>query len=218
VWLDTVLSVAEPSTGGLNKRAAVTTVSLILSVALWEGMILDRAFACACCADVGERRVVVEKFDSLRRDKIEQLRFGNAAELFFGEADIESIKGIAAPSASYDLQVSQQKDGVLFAFRDKDGHFGTLFLRWPTSISIFEVDPRDGQQQQGGGPRLYKEWKLSSKMSGTGIFQPGIANSQFITLIVQGHGNFCTDFTHWTLVVNGPRADYSFFGDLLPPR
>jgi hypothetical protein len=44
-------------------------------------------------------------------------------------------------------------------------------------------------------------------------FWPG----QWPTLIVQGTGNSCTsaaDFKHWTLVMQGPKANYSLFGDL----
>jgi hypothetical protein len=197
-----------------NKRTPVTAILLIVWAAMWESVSADDAFACACCADVGERIVLVEKFDGSRRDKVERLRFGKTAELFLDAAAFEKIKGIVAPTEHYELQLSQQKDGMIFAFRDEGGQFGTLRLRWPTSISVFEIDPRDGQKQEGGGPRLYKEWKLSSEMLGTGIFQVGIATSQYITLIIQGHGNFCTDFTHWTLVINGPLAEYSFFGEL----
>jgi hypothetical protein len=39
-----------------------------------------------------------------------------------------------------------------------------------------------------------------------------------LTLIVQGRGNSCTsagDFSHWTLVMQGPKANYSLFGDLV---
>jgi hypothetical protein len=198
----------------LNKYTPVTAILLIVWAAIWGSVSGEDAFACACCAEVGERIVRLEKFDGGRQDKVEGLRFGNTAELFLDDAGFEKIKGIVTPREHYELQVSQQKDGMVFAFRDEDGHFGTLRLRWPTSISIFEVDPRDGQKQEGGGPRLYKEWKLSSEMLGTGIFQVGLTKTQFITLIIQGHGNFCTDFTHWTLVINGPLAEYSFFGEL----
>jgi hypothetical protein len=55
-------------------------------------------------------------------------------------------------------------------------------------------------------------------MSGIGIFQIGTVKNQFVTLVVQGRGNLCSDFTHWTLVVNGPLAEYSFFGELVPPH
>ena len=177
---------------------------------------IEQAFACACCADQGARIVAVEKLDLARREKIDQLRFGQTAELFVSDAGIESIKGIVDPAERYSMEVARDRDSLIFSFRDKGRRAGTLNLHVPAAMSRFEVDPRDGQREQGGGVRLYKEWKLSSKMAGTGIFKNGNGNGQFITLILQGHGNFCSDFTQWTLVINGPTANYSFFGDLIP--
>ena len=82
---------------------------------------------------------------------------------------------------------------------------------------MFEVDPR-GRPDKGQGPKFYKEWKLSAPAAGSGVFQPGIAPRQILTLILQGGGNSCTsgiDFSHWTLVVQGPKANYTMFGDLV---
>jgi hypothetical protein len=39
-------------------------------------------------------------------------------------------------------------------------------------------------------------------------------------LILQGHGISCpsaADFTHWTLFVSGPAAEYHLYGDLVQP-
>ena len=77
--------------------------------------------------------------------------------------------------------------------------------------------PRD-VPDQGTGPSLYKEWKLTGKAAGSGAFSLGGAPKQVLTLIVQGRGNSCTsvgDFAHWTLVMQGPKANYSLFGDLV---
>lgn len=177
------------------------------------------AFACACCTDIGQRRVGVEKLDSSKLDEIQKVRFAKQAHLFVGEADPAAIKGVASPSATYDLQVSQKDGGFVFSLRNDAGRQGTLSLSRPESVSVFEVDPREPTPQNGTGPRLYKEWKLTAKATGTGVFALGAARGSVITLILQGHGNSCTiseDFTHWTLVVQGTNAAYSFFGDLLP--
>jgi hypothetical protein len=115
----------------------------------------------------------------------------------------------------FDLGVAQQNDRWVFEFRNVEGNTGTLTLNFPNSISVFEIDPRDEKPQPGNGPRLYKEWKLTAKAVGTGIFARGVGSGQNITLILQGHGNNCAtpdDFAHWTLVVYGPKAEYSFFG------
>jgi hypothetical protein len=51
--------------------------------------------------------------------------------------------------------------------------------------------------------------------------KPGIAPRQIVTLILQGGGKSCTsatDFSHWTLVKQGPKANYILFGDLVTTR
>ena len=57
------------------------------------------AQACACCTDPGQRNVDVEALDQGKRALLEELRFADAAKLFLGEADPDSVKGIADPSA-----------------------------------------------------------------------------------------------------------------------
>src|SRR5207244_1851341 len=121
----------------------------------------------------------------------------------------------------YALQVLQQKDRLVFEFRDGNGRSGTLSLQLPALIPIFEVDPREDARDGGAGPRLYKEWKLTSKAAGTDVFGAGMGSNQTITLVLHGHGNSCTsaqDFTHWTLMIDGPKARYSLFGEFEPPQ
>ena len=87
----------------------------------------------------------------------------------------------------------------------------------PQKISVFEVDPRDGSDQ-GTGPVLYKEWKLTGDVTAFGTFNATDDARQLLTLILQGRGNSCTaaaDFTHWTLVTEGPKGTYSLFGALV---
>ena len=88
----------------------------------------------------------------------------------------------------------------------------------PDTISIFEVDPRTDPKQGGTGPALYKEWIVSAKVSGTGIFAAGVRGNARVSLILHGSGNSCTgpeNFGHWTLEVKGPNADFSFIGELV---
>jgi hypothetical protein len=177
----------------------------------------QEASACACCTNQGQRRVGVEQLDSGKRDDLSRLRFGTVAQLFAGERDPADIKGIATPSDRYELRVSQVGNRWTFEFRDKGGRSGTLLPSLPSTVSIFEVDPRD-EPDRGHGPSLYKEWKLTSKAAGTGIFAPSMGGEQRITLIMQGRGNSCTSadhFSHWTLVVSDPKGEYSLFGELL---
>lgn len=174
------------------------------------------AHACACCTNPGQRNVNIDALDQGKRALLEELRFADAAKLYLGEADPDSVAGIANPSAAYALKAAWEGNRLVFALKDEQGHDGTLALELPNKISVFEVDPRDASDQ-GTGPSLYKEWKLSAKAEASGAFAPGAAAGHTLTLIVQGSGNSCTgasDFGYWTLVMQGPKANYSLFGDL----
>lgn len=174
------------------------------------------AFACACCSREGQRNVASVALDSGKRQEIESLRFAGKATLFAGEGDAADIAGITTPSASYELTAKWLDDRLELSFRDQSGRTGMLPMVRPKTMSVFEVDPRD-RPDRGQGPALYKEWKLSAPAAGSGVFQPGIAPRQLLTLILQGNGNSCTsaiDFSHWTLVMQGPKANYTLFGDL----
>ena len=176
-----------------------------------------QALACACCTNEGQRNVATVALDSGKRQEIESLRFGDKATLFTGEGDADGIEGIATPAGTYRLAAKWQEDRLVLSFRDTNGRTGTLSLVRPSTMSVFEVDPRD-RPDKGQGPRLYKEWKLSAPAAGSGVFQPGIAPRQILTLILQGGGNSCTsgiDFSHWSLVMQGPKANYTLFGDLV---
>ncbi len=194
-----------------------------ISLALWVGasLIPSGAHACACCTDTGQRYVATEKFEDRRRDEVSRLRFAPTAEFFTGNADLEDLKGLQATTSSYDLKVRHKDNDIVFEFHDKGKSAGILSLAWPELISIFEVDPRTDKRSGGLGPGLYKEWSVTGRMVGTGIFVPGNDAGTRITLILHGGGNSCggaDDFTAWTLVVAGPNAAYSLIGELLPPR
>lgn len=187
--------------------------ALLLGSALTTG----DAAACACCTDRGQRNVGMQDFDSGRHAQIDELQFAPGALLYIGEGDAAFIEGIEAPDSEYALQVSRSDDSLTFAFTGSGGQTGTLTLRLPKRISIFEVDPRD-TADSGLGPALYKEWKLTGDAGATGAFAAA-AHGHKLTLILHGSGNSCTssgDFTHWTLVMEGPKANYMLLGDLVP--
>jgi len=183
-------------------------------IPIFMAALASPALACACCTNQGQRNVATVALDSGKQQEIESLRFAGKATLFTGEGDAESI---ATPAATYHLAAKWLQDRLVLSFRDTAGHTGTLSLARPGTVSVFEVDPRN-RPDKGHGPTLYKEWKLSAPASGSGVFQPGIAPRQILTLILQGGGNSCTssnDFSHWTLVMQGPKANYTMFGDLV---
>ena len=147
--------------------ALALTVALLLSVGRAP------ALACACCTSVGERMDLAMPLNAGHVEELQRLRFEKIAQLFLGEADPDSVKGIATPSERYDLDAVWQQDRLVFAFRDAASRTGTLSLQRPGTVSIFHVDPR--QQPDGGlGPALYKEWRLTAKAAGTGVFAPGL--------------------------------------------
>jgi hypothetical protein len=196
-------------------RVLAATLSSLAMLAASEG-----ALACACCTNAGQRYVEVEALDAGRLEQIESLRFANEARLFVGEGDPKGIAGIAEPAARYDLTVSWDKarpgkTGIIFALGHSGDGAGTLSLTIPQKISIFEVNPRDGEDE-GMGPPLYKEWRLTGEVTGSGAFSGSSGSRQRLTLIVEGGGNSCTsaeDFTRWMLVMQGPKANYTLFGD-----
>lgn len=112
------------------------------------------------------------------------------------------INGIEDPAERYDLEVDWDKTHVdagkirvVFTLANTCGRSGTL------SLMV-----------------LYKEWKLTGEVTGFGAFSGTDSPKQALTLILQGRGNSCTraeDFTHWTLVTEGPKGTYSLFGELV---
>src|SRR4029077_229438 len=147
-------------------------------------------------------------------EELERLKFDTTAVLFLGEAEPDTVKGITTAAEKYELQVSWKESGFVFSFRDQLGHAGTLSLARPRTYSTFSVDPRTDTPPPSRGPSLYKEWRLTAKAAGTGIFTPGLGSAQTLTLVLQGGGNNCTsanDFTHWMLVMWGPKTKYHFF-------
>ncbi len=200
------------------KRSSLFVVffSVLLLLGFWRD-----ALACACCTNVGQRNVGTSRLDSYKFGEISKLQFAGEARLFTGEADPSDVRGIATPAPRYQLSAAWQDNRLTFSFRDQEGRAGTLTLPRPVTLSVFEVDPRTQTVEGGSGPVLYKEWKLTGRATGTGIFSGGVGAGQLLSLILQGHGNSCTtaaDFTHWTLAMLGPKASYTFFGDLVPAQ
>lgn len=176
----------------------------------------NAALACACCTNPGQRHVRTVLLDADKRDEFAQLRFADTAQLFTGEAEPEDVKGITTPSSNYELNAAWEGDRLVFAFRDREGRSGTLALPGPRTITLFEVDPRD-DPGSGLGPVLYKEWTLTSPAAGSGVFSAGLGPGQELSLILHGRGYNCTtidQFKHWSLVMRGPKANYTLFGEL----
>jgi hypothetical protein len=195
------------------------SLSLIVSAVLGVSA-SESALACACCTNPGQRYVEKLPFDSSKRAVFRSVEFAHRANLYVGEGGAESINGIDEPSERYAMSVSWSKSSFIFSFRNHRGAWGKLVLGLPQTVSVFEVDPRESEGR-GNGPTLYKEWKITGKVGGDGVFSPATGPNQLLTLILQGRGNSCTsasDFDHWTLVMQGPKGHYIMFGELVQER
>ena len=175
----------------------------------------DAALACACCSNRAARYVEVEKLDEHRLGVIEQMTF--AKEAFIAEGADDHPVDIRNLGTPLQLAVAQTRKEMTFSFRDQQGGATALTLAIPDTISIFVVDPRGGEKDEGLGPNLYKEWQLTANASATGVFRPLVETSQKVTLILHGRGRGCTDvtdFTDWTLLIRGPAGKLTLYGAL----
>jgi hypothetical protein len=191
---------------------ALTLVALLL----WPA----RVNACACCSEPGVWYEKTDRLDSYESGEINRLRFDALASTYMTEAGEDGLDGISNPAEEYSLALTKRQGRWELKFRDKQGHTGTLTLTVPNTMTEFQADIHDGQESPGGGPLLYKEWRLTGTVIGTGVFGKGSTPQTKYRLVFQGRGNSCTSaemFEHWTLQIFGPRASYSFYGKFKEP-
>ena len=177
-------------------------------------------FACACCSNEGEYFKSTTRIRDYQLELIKQMRFGNQAYLFITERDLEEgARGIADPKLEYALSDSLAGKIWRLLFKD-NSRSGTLSLTLPLQMESFSVDLQNGEKSDGGGPLLYKEWRLKGLVTGTGFFKNGIIGPTRYDLIFQGRGNGCDnaeDFKSWRLEITGKKAQYAFYGKLGKP-
>ncbi len=198
-------------------RLTATAVVFALCLSVSAG---TPALACACCSNEGQRYVETDKIDTYAAAQLAEMKFAATAHLYTGEADVESIKSVAAKSSDFTLAVAKSDSSWRFDLK-QEGAEGTLAFALPDRVTRFEVDPRATEGRGSGtGPTLYKEWRLTVTPRGTGIFAGATGGGQKATLILHGSGNSCTDasqFRAWTLVLHGPKDTVSLYGDLVAP-
>lgn len=200
----------------LSPRFVSGLLALVLVPALlWPA----RVNACACCSEPGVWYERTDAISSYELSEINRLRFDAVAHTYMTEGE-DTIKGIRNPADEYALSFSQRGRRWELKFKDKAGRTGTLTFSVPASLVEFAADIHDAQESSGGGPLLYKEWRLTGSLSGTGIFTGGNTSQTKFRLILQGRGNNCTSaetFNNWKLQVFGPRAAYQFYGSFKDP-
>jgi hypothetical protein len=187
----------------------------LLALLLWP---VRGVNACACCTEPGTWYERTNPVSSYELSEISRLRVDTVAHTF-SEAGEDSNTGLSNPADEYSISLSKKARRWELRFKDKQGRTGTLAFSVPATLVDFGADINDGEQSSGGGPSLYKEWRLTGAVTGTGIFRGATPQTKF-RLILQGRGNNCTDadtFNNWKLQIFGPRASYSFYGKLGSP-
>lgn len=207
----------------LKRTIAVSLASLML-LALSPLSIL----ACACCAEPGTYMLGTGKPQSYYMDVVRDFEFSKPADLYMTEAGFDMIKGLNpiqkefesegwTAESNFDLTASFTGKLWTFNLKTPKGRAASLALPMPAQMTTYKVDIHD-QENRPNGPLLYKEFRFKGNItSANGFARSGIVRGTTYFLVFQGRGNGCdnaSDFTHWRLEIEGPRADYAFFGKL----
>lgn len=186
----------------------------------------SNALACACCAEPGTYSVSTGKIASYELELLKEMKFGRGAELYLTAASYDDIKGLAdvvkefekTSSGEFDLVDAFTGSTWNLQFMTGGEQKGSLILPRPTLMTARRIHIPDNTST-APNVVLYKEWTFTGSVrTGTGFFKRDITRpAPKYTLIFQGHGNNCDnaeDFTNWRLELNGPKADYAFFGKM----
>ena len=198
-------------------RAALVAAILLLMAAPAPRAALPGTLLCACCADSGEWFERTGKLESYEVTELRDVKFDAVAKLYTTAAGFEGMKGLPAEYESFQLSDSFGRAlNLTLTFKGERGETGSLVLALPRVATSFGADLHD-YPEGSAGPILYKEWRFSGTARGTGMFRRSVVPGTKFRLVLQGRGNNClssTDFTHWRLDIEGPRADYAFYGAL----
>ena len=188
-------------------------VSIIIAGLLFLSPVTARA--CACCAEPGHYFSGSTNLDDDSLSQLKRMRFAGNAFLYLTAADFEEVsQGIEHATEKYLVSGSFVSNVLKISFRTGN-RSGVLELPLPTTMWAHSADIHDGKPSPGGGPLLYKEWRLEGNVTGTGVFKAGTSAPAKYTLVLQGRGNGCDnagDFKNWRLAVEGEKASYAFYG------
>lgn len=205
------------------KRSVIYLFALTL-IALFP----IKSLACACCAEPGTYMLRTSKPDTYDLEVIGDFVFERPTDLYMTEAGFDMIKGLNpikneyeadtwTADSHFDLVASFTGKLWRFNLKTPKGLAGSLVLPIPTQMVTYKVDIHD-EENRPNGPNLYKEFRFKGNLSSAaGFTRAGWTRGTTYFLVFQGRGNGCdnaSDFTHWRLEIDGPRADYSFFGKL----
>lgn len=207
------------------KKFWIQLSGLLVTVSLLSGNIV----ACACCAEPGTRVNYTGRTDQFIRNLVKEIKFSDEATLYMTEAGFDGIKGLA-PLREEDADTfgvidftsigSYTGRAWQLTIKTPKGSSAMYSLPVPLRYTEFKVDIHD-EEDRPNGPWLYKELRFGGLVTATGFARAGAVRNTKFELVFSGRGNGCNnpeDYTHWSLEVNGPRADYSFFGKLATGR
>ena len=201
------------------------TLAAVLSLCCLLGL-SSSAWACACCVERGYYSLVNSRPDTFYLGILENMKFAGPAEFYMTVGGFDATKGLAdlekdeAAGKSIELDVVESfvKKTWTLNVKTGSGRNGALTLPMPATFRRFMVDI-DGVDN-GLGVSLYKEFSVTGRIRrATGIFGSANRNTNYM-LLFQGRGNGCddaSDFTRWRLELDGPKAEYAFFGELIRP-
>jgi hypothetical protein len=201
----------------------------ILAVLVFVTTFSSSVLACACCAEPGTYLLASYKPRSFEMDLLKEIRFAPKAKLYMTEAGFDQVRGLAQVAkdsevAAY-VQTYDEFDLVngftgrqwRFEMRSSAGRRGVMVLPMPARMENFKVDIHDVEDRPNG-PLLYKEYRFKGAvLSATGVFRSAAVRGTRYSLVFQGRGVGCDElenYTHWRLEIDGPQADFAFYGKL----
>jgi hypothetical protein len=216
----TIRKAAFLTSSRITKLALILLLALLSASPSTPSAAAAPAFACACCAESGEWYEQTGKMESYEIEELRRVEFGKLASTYLNAAGFEVLKGLPLEYESFELSSSLSPGlSLTLRFKGERKEAGSLVLPLPKVATSFGADLHDAPEGSAG-PILYKEWRFEGMANGTGFFTKGMARGTKFRLILQGRGNSClssSDFRNWRLDITGPRARYSFYGDLVNP-
>ncbi|MEZ5774628.1 MAG: hypothetical protein R3D33_07990 [Hyphomicrobiaceae bacterium] len=129
----------------------------------------------------------------------------------------DDVHGIAAPGDGWlDIAARWVDGGIEFDVGSPGGAGGRIAVSLERVLERFEVDTGRGEgMSAGGGPDLYKEWRMIGRAELSGALFTATSPAK-ARLILQGGGNLCTSaesFARWMLILKGGGADFALLGE-----
>lgn len=166
-------------------------------------------FACACCADPGQRSEWQMDMDNHDREFRAELKATGPVRVFMTACGEECVGGIDGVVDEYAGAVTF--DGAGFSITLADGS-GAISMAYPAEFTWFAVDPGPVLEAHG---QLYSELRHDGTVAATGRFRA--ADGAPARLVIAGVSNACYtagQYGRWSLDVHHGAADFRLFGDL----